>query len=209
MKITKIEVQKNNKQRINLFLDDKFYCGLSCETVVKNKIKEGLEISLEQIDFLKDETEKETALSKALNLISKTQKTIKQVKEYLTKKGFEENTINYVLDKLLEYNYLNDEIFAKNYTKYKTKTNGKRKILMELKQKGVEEDLAKLSVEDFSNDEEYIYNVAEKYLKSKPRDIKTKQKAYRFLSSKGYASDNIIKCLNKFFEEEINNESWN
>ena len=43
---------------------------------------------------------------------------------------------------------------------------------MELKQKGVSEEVAKNSVEAFSQDEENIYNVAQKYLKLKERDLK-------------------------------------
>ena len=140
--------------------------------------------------------------------ISKSQKTQKQIKDYLTKKGFEDTIINYVLQKLEEYNFVNDEEYAKNFVKYKTKSSGKRKILMELKQRGVREDLAKNSVESFSKDEENIYSVAEKYLKLKERDFKTKQKAFRFLSSKGYESENILACLNKFFKEE-DDEGWN
>ena len=53
MKITKIEVQKKNKSRVNLYLDGEFNCGLSLETIVKNGIKEGREITDEQLEFLK------------------------------------------------------------------------------------------------------------------------------------------------------------
>ena len=208
MIITKIEVQKKNKQRANLYLDGEFYCGLSCELVVKNRLKEGSEVNTSFVDSLKNDAEKDIALSKTLNFISKSQKTQKQIKDYLTKKGFEDTIINYVLQKLEEYNFVNDEEYAKNFVKYKTKSSGKRKILMELKQRGVREDLAKNSVESFSKDEENIYNVAEKYLKSKERDFKTKQKAFRFLLSKGYESENILACLNKFFKEE-DDEGWN
>lgn len=209
MKITKIEVQRNNKQRASLFLDDEFYCGLSCEIVVKNRLKEGMEVNTFFVDSLRNEAEKEIALSKTLNFISKSQKTERQIKDYLNKKGFEGNTIDYVLQKLKEYNFVDDEQFANNFVKYKTKSSGRRKILMELKQKGVSEEVAKISVETYSQDDENIYNVAQKYLKLKERDLKTKQKAFRFLLSKGYESEKIIVCLNKFFKEEDNNEGWN
>lgn len=208
MIITKIEVQKKNKQRANLYLDGEFYCGLSCELVVKNRLKEGSEVNTSFVDSLKNDVEKDIALSKTLNFISKSQKTQKQIKNYLTKKGFEESVVDYVLQKLEEYNFVNDEEFAKNFVKYKTKSSGKRKILIELKQRGVCEDLAKNSVDCFSKDEENIYNVAQKYLRLKERDFKTKQKAFRFLLSKGYESENIVACLNKFFKEE-DDEGWN
>lgn len=210
MQITKIEVQKRNKNRVNLYLDDNFHCGLLAETVVKYRLKEGLEVSLEFVEFLKNQTENEMALNKAVAFISKSQKAKKQVLEYLAKKGFEEASINYAIEKLGEYNYINDELFAKNFVKYKAKSNGKRKILMELKQKGIDESLAKEKVEEYSVDSQSIINVAQKYLKGKDLfDLKTKQKAYRFLASKGYESSDIINTLNKFLKEGDQIEGWN
>lgn len=209
MKITKIEVQKKNKNRVNLYLDENFYCGLLAETIIKHRLKEGQDISLEFVEFLKNHTENEMALNKATAFISKSQKSRKQVFDYLLKKGFEENSINFALEKLGEYNYINDELFAKSFVKFKTKSNGKRKILMELKQKGVDECLAKEKIEEYAKDCQSIVNVAQKYLRGKDlSDIKTKQKAYRFLASKGYESGEIVKTLNKFLKEGDEIESW-
>ena len=74
-----------------------------------------------------------------------------------------------------EYNFVNDEIFAKSFVKSKTKNNGKKKVLMHLKMLGVDEEIAKTCVENFSNDEENILSVAKKYLKGKTLDIKTQR----------------------------------
>ena len=38
-KITKIEVQKNNKERFNLFLDEAFEMGIDIDTLVKFNLK--------------------------------------------------------------------------------------------------------------------------------------------------------------------------
>ena len=75
MQITKIEVQKRNKNRVNLYLNDEFFCGLSLETVVRNHLKEGQNISEQDVEYLKNETEKQVALEKATGYISKCQKT--------------------------------------------------------------------------------------------------------------------------------------
>ena len=110
MKITKIEIQKKNKNRVNLYLDDEFYCGLSLETIMKNHLKEGFEINENQIEYLKTETEREVALSKAVSYISKCQKTKKEVLKYLTSKGFDEIICGQVIEKLEEYiHYYNNE----------------------------------------------------------------------------------------------------
>ena len=207
MLITKIEVQKNNKQRVNLYLDGEFYCGLSVETVIKNRIKEGQDLEKDNIDFLISQTEKEIALSKAVSYISKCQKTKSEIIKYLVKKGFGEDICNYVVEKLQEYNFVNDELYAKNYIKFKNKNSGKRKIEIELKQKGVSVEVVKKSTDEYINDRDYIKSVAEKYLKNKERDIKTKQKVFRFLASRGYQIEDIKWAINDFFGEE-SDESW-
>ncbi len=209
MQITKIEIQKKNKQRVNIYLDNEFYCGLSLETIMKNHLKEGQEVTEERIKYLLTQTEKENALSKAVNYISKSQKSKKQVQDYLFKKGYDEETINYALVKLEEYHFVDDELFAKNYIKYKNKSNGSKKIKLELKQKGLEDSLVKNAIEEYANDKNSIEEVAQKYLKNKERDIKTKQKAYRHLLSRGYNYEDINTTLNKLFlESEEDNESW-
>lgn len=204
MKITKIEIQKKNKNRVNLYVEEEFFCGLSLETVVKNHLKEGNEIEENKLNFLIFETEKEMALSKAVGYISKCQKTKKEVFKYLLQKGYDEQIINYVISKLEEYNFVDDISYAKNYIKFKNKNNGSRKIEMELKQKGISEEIAKESLEKYSNDREYVLSIATKYMKNKDKDIKNKQKAYRHLASRGFNSEDIIYALNQIFKN--NNE---
>ena len=45
--VTKIKIQNSDKNRVNLYLDGKFFCGLELETVVKNGIKVGTIITEE------------------------------------------------------------------------------------------------------------------------------------------------------------------
>lgn len=207
MVITKIEIQKKNKNRVNLYIDEEFYCGLSLETIMKNHLKEGQSINESSLEYLICETEKEMALNKAVSYISKCQKTKQEIFKYLLQKGFDEQIINIVIEKLQEYNYVNDELYAKNYIKFKNKNNGSRKIEMELKQKGVAENIAKECLEQYSCDRESVLPVALKYMKNKEKDLKTKQKAYRHLASRGFQSEDILFALNQIFnnlEEEEN-----
>ena len=108
MKITKIEVQKKNKNRVNLYVDDDFFCGLSLETILKFRIKENQDISLERLEYLKNQTEREIAFEKAIKHISKSQKTENEVKKYLCKQGYEDDTINSTIEKLKSYSFVDD-----------------------------------------------------------------------------------------------------
>ena len=207
MKITSIEIQKKNKNRVNLYIDDNFECGLSLETIVKNHLKVGQELSERELDYFKNDSEKEVALNKAVGYIAKYQKSEKELKKYLRDKEYDKSVVDFVAEKLKNYGFVDDKVFATNFVKAKTKNQGKRKIAMMLKQKGVSEEIVDDAIEEFSCDREQIIEVAKKYLKNKPLDIKTKQKTYRYLASRGYNGEDIMPCLNQLMKEE-ENESW-
>ena len=202
MKITKLEVQKKNKDRVNLYLDDEFYCGLSLEAVVKYALKVGQELEIQKLEFLQNDSEREIAQNKAMAYISKYQKTEKELRDYLIKKGFDEEIVLKVIKKLKEYNLVDDMSYAKNYIKSKSKKSGRRKLSFELKKRGIADDMVEENIEEYSNDSENILPLCEKYLKNKPREYKTKQKAYRFLASRGFIGEDIMRALNNFFKEE-------
>ena len=86
-KITSLSIQKNNKNRVNVFIDEEFYAGVSVESVYKYSLKVGMEIEKEKLAQLISENEKADAINKATAYISKTIKTKRQVKDYLLKKG--------------------------------------------------------------------------------------------------------------------------
>ena len=199
MLITKVEIQKKHKDRVSIYVDGEFFCGLMLTSCIKYHLKEGLEIEKERLDFLREETERENACEKGLKYLSKAQKTEKEVKTYLKGKGFDDDTVFYAIEKLKKYDYINDELYAKNFVKYKSKTDGKKKIEYELKNKGISDKIIQNTLDSFVFDENVLENILEKYLKNKDLDIKTKQKAYRFLMSKGFANDEIMQALNKFF----------
>ena len=104
--ITKLEIQKKDEQRANLYLDDKFYAGISVELCIKHHFKKGTEIDKELLDDIILQDEKDRAFNKALKYISSSLKTIKQIKDYLYKKEYAEPTVNYVIEKLIEYKYI-------------------------------------------------------------------------------------------------------
>ena len=100
-KITAIEIQKNDKERCSLYIDGTFFSGVSMETVIKNHLKVGDEIEKNKLAEILHVSEKEKALSKALNYLSKTIKTKKQVKDYLIKKVFYDEIVFFVFKCLI------------------------------------------------------------------------------------------------------------
>ena len=115
---------KHGKDTYSIFLDGSFFCKLNAETIVKNNLKVGEHISKEKIESAQAENEKLIAFDRCLKLLS-VPKTKKQIKDYLYGKGYTSKTVAYCLEKLEEYNYIDDEAFASLYVKSYSFKKGK------------------------------------------------------------------------------------
>lgn len=188
-KITDIKPQVKAPTRCNIYLDNVFYCGLELETVMKNRLKIGQEVEPSFLDEIQSESELIRATEKALALISKSQKTQKQVKDYLLKKGYTESTAERVIQKLLDYKYLSDGDYASQYARSQSKTKGKKLIGLELRKRGVSQEDISQAVEDLGDQTEVAVKVAQKYLKNKQKDKANTFKCYKYLLSKGFDYD--------------------
>ena len=127
-KITSLTVQTKNKNRCNLFIDGEFFAGISIETAIKNRLKVGMEVDEKFISEVILESEKNQALVKATEYITKYLKTKYQVKDYLIRKGYSEEIAWYCVDKLKEYNYIDDVEYSKRFIESQAKNNGKKML---------------------------------------------------------------------------------
>ena len=186
--ITAITPQVKDKTRCNIYVDGRFCCGLTLETVVKNRLKVGQIVTQEQLEEMQLESEKHTALDKALHFLSATRKTEREIRAYLTKQGYLPAVIEYVIEKLREYGFINDGEYAEAYTESAAKRKGGRLIRMELKNKGLSDEAidGALSELDSEQELETAKKILEKYMRGKTADKATLQKAYRYLMSKGF-----------------------
>ncbi len=195
--ITAITPQIKDKTRCNLYLDGRFCCGMKLEVVVKNRLKVGASVSEERLSELQMESEKQTALDKALTHISASAKTEKQIRDFLFKKGYLSAVADYVLEKMRGYDFVNDGLYAQKYAEEKSKAKGKLLIKMELRSKGVSEADAERAIEGITGEEQTdaATKILQKYLRGKEIDTVTLQKAYRYLLSKGFDYDTAKSAL--------------
>ncbi len=202
-----ITIEKQKKEnRFNLFADGDFYSGINLDQVVKYNLKSGQDLSKETIDEIVLESEVFYAFNKVLKYISKAMKTDFDIRAYLTNKKFNESVVNKTLEKLKEYNYINDELYVKNYIDtYKSKF-GKSRLKQNLKNKNIDENLIEKYL--IFDENEVLNNIKKEILKqtkNKTMDVKLKQKIYRNLSFKGYSFEQIKQAFNSLGEED---ENW-
>lgn len=200
-KITKIEPQVKNKDRVNIYLDGEFKLGCSLELAMLNHLKNDVEISDEQLEQLVFENEKTQALNKAVTLLGKNLKTRRQMRTYLNDKGYSKTIVDYVLEKLSEYNYINDINYAKIYIRSVKNKYGKVKIIANLRQKGVSDKDIDEVMQEFESDTDSIMALAQKYLKNKEVNQDNVAKLYRHLLSKGFGYDEVNSVVREIKEK--------
>ena len=186
--ITSLSVQSKDKTRCNVSVDGKFFCGLSIEIAMKNRLKVGMQVDEAFLNKIQLEGEKEGALAKALAYVTVRQKTKKQVRDYLYKKGYLPAVVYYVLDKMSDYRFLDDAAYASSYCESAAKRKGKKLIKLELRAKGVKDEDMEEALSDLDDEtqKQTAKTILQKYTKGKTLDRETLQKAFRYLLSKGF-----------------------
>ena len=202
-KITSITVQKKDKKRCNIFLDNEFFMGVSVETIYKHSLKIGMEISEKQLNSMIFDSERTEALEKAISYISKAIKTKKQVKDYLIKKGYDESIVWEVIDRLKEYDYINDAVYAKSFMESTSRSQGRKLMEYKLMNKGVKkEDINLASDLCEIPHKENARILAEKYMRHKEKTKENFIKLYRYLISRGFSYDEVDFACSPFKEED-------
>ncbi len=204
MRITKIE-QKGKSEVYRIFVDETFYCLLMAETIVKNKLKINQELEEEELIVLKKQSDKLLAREMALKYVEKGLKTQKQVYENLKKKNIDDEAIFDAVKFLKSYGYINDLTYAKEYISSK-KSNGKNYLKQALFAKGIDKQIIDEVLKEYQIDEDTLNLLVKKFIKNKPQDEKLRQKAYRYILSKGYTFNEAKLAVEKVLGE---NNDWN
>lgn len=207
--ITKIEAQKRKEDRVNIYVDEKFFMAIYKELVFTFNLKKGDNIDEEYLKkILKDEMFLK-GKNKALNILSKASQSEKKIREKLNE-DFEEDTVDDVIDFLKKYNFINDGELASKIVNTNVNLNkcGKNKIKQNLYNKGIEKSAIDEAISEIDYDAEFenaLYLAQKRYDRVKNEDPK---KAYakiaNHLAYKGFNYDIIKSVLNKIFKNDYN-----
>lgn len=151
---------------------------------------------------------REKAMDLAVKYLSFKSRTTNEMVEYLKKKNVEAEIIDQVIKKLGEYRYIDDEVYLKNYLENNRHLNyyGSRRMLQDLKKRGIGDELL-LTLEDlFPKEEEYqsCEAVARKNLRTLNGQTaaQKRKKLYDKLGRMGYPNDMILEIIRILISEE-------
>lgn len=205
--ITKIEIQKNNKDRVNIFLDGQYAFPLSVETTMKYGLKKGMEIDEKRKTDLIHESDSRVALDKCVHYLNQSLKTKQQIIDYVKKHGFDDSIGEYVIEKLTEYGYIDDHTYAQKYIATYLGSVGKKKIEYDLVRKGVPKDIIESVLQEAETPTDKVVHLVRKKLGKETLDQKQKERIMRYLLGKGFSYDEVKHALSVVAKGE-DDESW-
>lgn len=206
--ILSIQPKPRRKGQYVLALDDGRSFSVHKEVVAKYRLKSGMEIDEERLNFYIWEANLKTAGDLALKYLGYRSRTKKQLYDYLKRKGFEDPVVDKTIEKMQEYGFLNDEEFALRWVESRKtgRPAGRRKIAYELKAKGIDEETLESALNTLTEEEEQeqALKLAEKaslrykHLPSRERMARISQTLMR----RGFGWDIVERALRQLPDDE-------
>lgn len=193
-KITKIEVQKKNKERFNLFLDGEFEMGIDIDTLVKFNLKKDQVVEAAEMEQIQKYEHYRLGINIAIQYLSYKKRTEKEVRQHLEKSEISDVAIQQVIDYCYKEKYINHNDYAESLknTMINTTDKGPEVYKQKLYQVGVEPNIINHFVTIYEEEQplEAVVNVAQKIMKTKKGpESKVKQKVLQGLIQKGYSME--------------------
>ena len=206
--ISKIETQRN-KSRVNIFVDDSFFCGLNKETAIIFGLKVNQEIDEDKLKEAIFESEVKSAFEKSLDIVGRRMNSKKELRQKLLTKGYALEVIERVVEKLEEYRYVDDALFARQFASSYQNVS-KKNLKEKLQLKGISPDIVLEIISDRCDEDEFELCLmhANKYLKSKPiKSYQDLSKMQASLARKGFDFD-VIKKVCREIDITFSEERW-
>lgn len=154
-----------------------------------------------------DSSSSKKAFEVALWYLSRSERTKKELNDKLLRRDFFEEQINEALGKLEKLGFIDDFRYARNFisNSFRGKAKGRRRIVFELKRKGVgEDDIARAIEECWLEDEsELAQNEAVKAVYKNRLQTREKNfsRSVAYLIRRGFSYDDAKKAVSRSLDE--------
>lgn len=210
MKISRIERQKKNPRRVNIFLDDEFGFGLHAEILLRSGLRAGDELTSDRIRELERTEEEYLAGQSALRYLRRRLRSEQELRNKLQTAEFSSGIIDQVICRFRESGLIDDRRFAQAlfHDLQLRSPLGVRLLRRRLHLKGVPDGLIEDLLADQASDQlqsEAALEVAKKYLRrtgSRHGGLgasERAQKTGKHLEQRGFEWQVISSVLRKLF----------
>ncbi len=201
--ITKLASQKKASARISVFVDDAFLVGISRKAIRKL----GLAVGQEVDQGLRQRIVYQSAYESAVASLARRDHSRAEISRKLAQKRFDKETIEGVLRELEHKQFVDDQRFARGWVVRRTafRPRGRRLLAVELKQRGISQDIIREVLDDFSPKEEA--DVLMELIQKKLRELGSyesetrKRRLMGFLSRRGFSYGDIRQALHDHYPD--------
>lgn len=207
-KITKIEYQKKNKERFNIYIDDEYGFAVDISILIKYSLKKGMELDDALIDEILLAEEEISVYNYGISVLSRYFKSEYELRLKMKNKGFNPQLIDNAISILKERKYLDDERYCEMFIndKINISKHGVRKIKEALYYKGIDKEIIEEKIKCISaeSEEERALLLGEKKLLNiKENDNRKKMsKLSNYLLGKGFEYETVNKTLRKLLNAD-------
>jgi regulatory protein len=201
-KITALQVQKKNPNRVNVHLDGEFAFGLS--RIVAAWLRLGQELSEEKIEQLVAEDGYERAFQQAMLFLSYRARSEVEIRQNLRKHEYPEPVIEQTLERLRRDGLANDDQFAQAWVENRTtfRPRSRRMMAMELKQKGLADEAIQSAVQNVDDDASAYEAARKRAARFKGLEWNDfRKKLSDFLARRGYSYSVIAPVVTRIWNE--------
>lgn len=205
--ITDIQVQKKRPSRRSVFLDGKFFCGVSEELVAKFHLTTGMDIDEDELKKLLYEEEFSKAKNYIYRILARRMYTSKEIRRKLAERGYIDEIIQDVIATMERYGYVNDSFYAEEWvrSRMKSKPKGKIALRQELTRKGIDKSIVEETLSqafDDSTESDMALDLARRKIGSYSKDdpAVAKRKLQGFLLRRGFSYGTVKDAIEQAME---------
>lgn len=196
------QIMELNKTRSKIYIDGEFAFVLYKGEIRSYGLQEGREIPEELYTSIIQEVLTKRAKLRCMNLLKSREYTTEQLRRKLREGFYPAEVIEEAIAYVISYHYLDDTRYATDYVTYHMNDRSRKRIEMDLLQKGIDRQLIDrifLEVyEDTDEDKEEILIrnfLDKKGYSSENMDDAQRKKIVGSLYRKGFSLDKIYKAL--------------
>ncbi|WP_317618307.1 regulatory protein RecX [Paenibacillus sp. PL91] len=211
--ILSVRLDKKERRLYHLFAEsEEPILSVHEDILIRYRLTKGQILAEVQIEEIRMEDERYRAYVLAIAYLGARPRTRKQIEQYLNRKLFEADNIQYALDRLEREHIVDDEQYARQFatSRLKNSLKGRRFIQQELQQRGVSKEAAAEATGSLDRDVELASakKAAEKKWRSvKGEPIDRKRKLIGYLMRRGFPSD-IVKEAIKWIDQNGEDEAF-
>ena len=200
MKITGIRAQIKDKERVAVYIDGRYSFSLSQDQLLRERLAAGQEIDEDRLNELKEKSQFGKLLAHVLRFVLMRPHSVREIEQYLVRKDADAKVTQALMDYLSERGYLDDQKFAQSWvaSRMRTKAVSRRRLVAELRKKGVDE----VAIEMALTEEGFDEMDALKTIVAKKRHLSRYQDDKKFLTyllRQGFSYDQVNSVLTDEF----------